>query len=77
MDILRIEPRTQMRGCGIYEAGDADRCYVKLFITDSGCVLPVNHRVITEEDLMKVYQWGWEDGEASREKARRNDAGQD
>lgn len=52
------------RGCGVYEVGDTERCYVKLFITDAGCVMPVNHRMINTEDLMTVYGWGYDDGKA-------------
>lgn len=55
---LRAEPRVTRYGCGIYEVGD----YVKLFITDSGHVIPVNHRILCEEDLMQAYVWGREDG---------------
>ena len=58
IDALKLEPRTSRYGCGIYEAGDTDRCYVKLFVTDDGFVLPVNHRVISEDDLMEVYVQG-------------------
>ena len=61
---LPLNPRISQHGAGIYEAGDTERCYVKLFVTDSGCVLPVNHRVITAEDLLTVYGWGVEDGKA-------------
>jgi hypothetical protein len=57
-DSLRLTARTLRYGCGIYEAGDTEKCYVKLFVTDDGFVLPVNHRVITEEDLIEVYVQG-------------------
>jgi len=59
MDSLKLTPRTLKLGCGIYEAGDTEKCYVKLFVTDGGRVLPVNHRVISEEDLMDAYCWGY------------------
>ncbi len=59
---LPIDPRSTMFGCGIYEAGDSERCYVKLFVTNAGCVIPINHRSISEEDLMQAYQWGYQDG---------------
>ena len=62
MDKLELRARIQRCGCGIYEAGSDDRCYVRLFVTDSGYVLPVNHRVIGEEDLMEVYTQGVIDG---------------
>ena len=62
MDKLELRARIQRCGCGIYEAGSDDRCYVRLFVTDSGYVLPVNHRVIGEEDLMEVYAQGVIDG---------------
>ena len=57
MDSLKLTPRTLKLGCGIYEAGE--NCYVKLFVTDGGRVLPVNHRTISEEDLMEAYCWGY------------------
>ena len=53
-----MTPRKSTLGCGIYDAGDPEKCYVKLFITDGGRVLPVNYRTITEDDLMMVYGWG-------------------
>ena len=59
---LKLTPRILRKGCGIYEAGDTEVCYVKLFVTDTGYVLPVNHRIISEEDLMDVYVRGFEDG---------------
>ena len=62
MDELKLTPRITTMGCGIYDAGDTERCYVKLFVTDTGYVLPVNHRVISEEDLMNVYKQGLLDG---------------
>lgn len=62
-DQLELTPRVTRYGCGIYEAGDTERCYVKLFITDTGRVIPVNHRVISDEDLMDAYVWGREDAE--------------
>jgi hypothetical protein len=63
MDLLKLTPRTTQRGCGIYEAGDTDKCYVKLLVTDSGRVMPINRRIISEEDLLEVYQWGWIEGQ--------------
>lgn len=61
---LRVHSSVSTRGCGIYEVGDTERCYTKLFITDSGCVLPVNHRMVSNEDLMTVYGWGYDDGKS-------------
>ena len=58
MQNLKLTARTLKFGCGIYEAGNPEKCYVKLFVTDGGRVLPVNHRAITEEDLMEAYCWG-------------------
>jgi hypothetical protein len=56
---IPIEPRTEINGAGIYEAGSFSS--LKLFVTDFGKVLPINHRVITEDDLLTVYKRGWED----------------
>jgi hypothetical protein len=61
LENLRLTARTARYACGIYDAGDPDKCYVKLFVTDSGRVLPLNHRVITEEDVMDAYTWGRQD----------------
>lgn len=61
MENLKLTPRTQQYGAGIYEVGDTKKCYVKLFVTDTGRVLPVNYRVITEDDLLTAYGWGLED----------------
>lgn len=58
---LKLTPRTTTLGCGIYDAGDPEKCYTKLFVTDSGRVIPINHRVLTEDDLMTAYKWGRED----------------
>src|ERR1035437_3107470 len=58
MENLKLTARTTTMGCGIYDAGDPEKCYTKLFVTDGGRVLPLNHRVITEEDIMTVYKWG-------------------
>ena len=66
LDKLELSPRTLSRGCGIYEAGNAERCYVKLFVTEAGYVLPVNHRVLSEEDLLEVYEQGYSDGLVAR-----------
>ena len=53
---VKVSARTLKSGCGIYEVeGD---CYVKLFITDGGRVIPINHRAISEEDLMQAFEWG-------------------
>ena len=62
LDKLELTPRVTTMGCGIYEAGDTELCYVKLFVTDTGYVLPVNHRIISEEDLLAVYKQGLADG---------------
>ena len=58
---LEVQARQLQGGAGLYDAGNTGRCYTKLFITDTGRVLPVNHRSITEEDLLTVYNWGMED----------------
>ena len=63
LDSIKLTPRIIGHGCGIYEAGDSERCYVRLFVTDAGYVLPVNHRAISEEDLMEVYTQGRVDGQ--------------
>ena len=65
MDSIKLTPRVQVMGAGIYEAGDPEKCYTKLFVTDTDRVLPINHRVITEKDLLTVYGWGLEDGGVS------------
>ena len=62
LENLKLTPRVTTMGCGIYEVGDIELCYVKLFITDTGYVLPVNHRIISEEDLLAVYKQGLADG---------------
>jgi hypothetical protein len=61
LDSLKLTPRTTTLGCGIYEAGDPQKCYAKLFVTEGGRVLPVSHHAITEDDLMTVYKWGREE----------------
>lgn len=58
LDSLRLTPRKMQLGCGIYEAGDTEVCYTKLFVTDRGRCLPLNHRAITEDDLLLAYEWG-------------------
>jgi len=60
METLNLSPRITILGAGIYEAGNDG--YARLFVTDTGKVLPTNHRVITEDDLLTVYKWGREDG---------------
>jgi len=60
MDALKLTSRIGRMGCGIYEAGED--CYVRLFVTDTGRVIPTNHRVISEDDLMQAYEWGLQDG---------------
>lgn len=62
LENLELTPRTTTMGCGIYEAGNVDICYTLLFVTNSGYVLPVNHRAISCEDLMNVYKQGLQDG---------------
>lgn len=75
---LEIRPRITTMGCGIYEAGDAERCYVKLFVTDTGYVLPTNHRSLSEEDLLDVYKQGYLDGLAAEKPSEAsNDETQD
>jgi hypothetical protein len=58
LDSLRLTGRTTRYKCGIYDAGDPEKCYVKLFVTDAGWVMPLNHRMIGEEDLMNAYTQG-------------------
>jgi hypothetical protein len=58
MENLKLTPRTTVLGAGIYEAGTS---YQRLFVTDSGKVLSVTGRVITENDLLTAYRWGRED----------------
>ena len=53
---LKLEPRKLQAGSGIYEVGND--CFLKLFVTDGGRALPVNHRIITEDDLLLAYSWG-------------------
>ena len=67
LDSIRLTPKVVGYGYGIYEAGDTERCYVKLFVTDTGYVLPVNHRAISEEDLMEAYIQGRMDGPLAEE----------
>jgi hypothetical protein len=56
MDSLKVSARRLQFGAGIYEVGED--CYVKMFITDLGRCIPINHRAISEEDLLQAYQWG-------------------
>lgn len=60
---IRLTPRTETFGCGIYEVGDPEKCYVKLFVTHTDRVIPVTGRVITEDDLITAYTWGRLDAE--------------
>jgi hypothetical protein len=60
-NLLKIEPKTTSFGCGLYEVGDTERCYVKLFITDTGYVVS-NPYAASGEILMDVYRVGYEDG---------------
>lgn len=72
---LRLEGKTTSKGCGIYSAGDPEKCYVELFVTDSGRVVPLNGGrgiAISGELLMQVYQWGLEDGAANTPEASSN-----
>lgn len=62
LENLELTPRVTTMGCGIYEAGDTERCYTLLFITNRGYVLPINHRAISSDDLMNVYKQGLLDG---------------
>jgi hypothetical protein len=55
---LKLESRKMSYGCGIYEAGDREKCYVKLFVTDSQRVMPITGHIISDDDLMEVYKWG-------------------
>jgi hypothetical protein len=57
LDSLKLSARTFKLGCGIYDAGDPEKCCLKLFVTDGGRVMPL--RCITEEDLMEAYSWGY------------------
>lgn len=65
MNSIILTPRVQVMGAGIYEVGDPEKCYAKLFVTDTGRAMPVSDRVITEDDLLTVYGWGHEDGRVS------------
>ena len=58
MNSLKLTPLVLRGGAGIYEAGDPDKCYVKLFITETGRVIPITGRVLTEDDLLEAYEWG-------------------
>lgn len=58
MDKLRLEPRTTILGAGIYIVGSN---HDRMFVTDSGKLIAVTGRIITEEDLLKAYRWGRED----------------
>ena len=64
LDSVKLTMRTGKYTAGIYEAGDTGKCYTRLFVTDSGRVLPTNHRALTEDDLLEVYGWGREDAYA-------------
>lgn len=59
---LPLEPQQQRYGCGIYEAGKNG---LRMFVTDTGHVMPVQGRVTTADDLMQVYVWGRRDAEES------------
>jgi hypothetical protein len=61
MNSLKLTAIKLQYGAGIYDAGDTSRCYTKLFVTDSGRVLPLNHRVLSEDDILQAYAWGVED----------------
>jgi hypothetical protein len=60
IDNLKIEGRHLCYGCGIYEVGTDG---VRMFITDTGHVIPVQGRAIQPEDLMQAYSWGRKDQE--------------
>ena len=58
MDSLKLTPRTTQGSCGIYEAGDPKKTNTLLFVTNGGRVISVNHRQISQDDLMDAYNWG-------------------
>lgn len=68
-DSLRLDARTTTGACGIYTAGDPEKCYARLFVTDSGRVVPITG-LVNEEMLMTVYEWGREDGSADQHLAK-------
>jgi hypothetical protein len=53
---LKLSARTLVNGCGIYQAGETEDCYLRLFVTDGGRAMPVSG--ISAEDLMIAYEWG-------------------
>jgi hypothetical protein len=61
---LPLTARKAQGGAGIYEAGDTELCYMKLFVTDTNRVIALTGRMITEDDLLTVYNWGREDATA-------------
>ena len=76
MENLKLTPRRLQGRCGIYDAGDAEKCYTKIFVTEGGRVLPINGRGITEDDLMMVFDWGrLEELESHEAAAPENGAG--
>jgi hypothetical protein len=67
LDSLKLTPRNTTLGCGIYEAGDIQKCYTKLFVTEGGRVLPVSHHALSEDDLLTAYKWGREEEQEARQ----------
>jgi len=57
LDKLDITMHSGTLGCGIYEVGTSQ---TRMFVTDGGRVLPIEGRVITADDLMTVFVWGWQ-----------------
>lgn len=54
---IKVEPRVIAGQCGVYEIGHQDSS-LRVFITDRGRLIAINHRVITADDLIEAYSWG-------------------
>lgn len=59
---IDVEARILHFNCGIYEVAGGTR----LFITESQKVITLGH--ITEDDLVKAYQFGFDDAEDWRDR---------
>jgi hypothetical protein len=58
MDSIEVHPAIIKSGAGIYTVGNPTKCYVRMFVTDTGRCIPVSGRCLSEEDLLQVYEWG-------------------
>jgi len=58
---LELRTLQRMMGCGIYEVGDPDRCYVRLFVSDGGFVMPMRGH-LTEDDALTLFVQGFHEG---------------